>query len=171
VGAQAQGADATQGRWLVMMRTLSLVRYGDEILLLKRGAHKRVFPNRYNGLGGHIERGEDPATSARREIWEEAGLAVRDLRLGGVVHIDAKHESGILLFVYTATALSRTVKDSDEGTLEWVALAHLADKDIVEDIPLFIARLFTSPPPLQPFSARVFYDEADQMHLIFAHED
>src|SRR5262245_52850594 len=71
MGAVEQGANATQNRWLTIPRTLCFVLNGNDVLLMKRAPHKRVFPNRYNGVGGHIERDEDPLASARREIKEE----------------------------------------------------------------------------------------------------
>jgi len=62
MGAKDQGADATAGRWLVIPRTLCFVTHGDDVLLLKRAGHKRVYPGLYNGVGGHLERDEDPLT-------------------------------------------------------------------------------------------------------------
>lgn len=169
MSSAAQGADATAGRWLTIPRSLCLLRHGDDLLLLKRGAHKRVFPNRYNGLGGHIERDESPAQSAIREIREESGLEVRDLRLRGVVNIDAGAATGIILFVYTAWALGRDFQDSDEGQLEWVPLAEAGQKDLVEDLPLLLPRLF-GPEPDEGgvFSAHVRYDEQDRMIFTFS---
>src|SRR5215813_2874096 len=120
MGASEQGANATEGRWLTIPRTLCFVLNGDDILLMKRGSHKRVFPNRYNGVGGHIERDEDPLTSARREIKEETGLDVRDLRLRAVYNIDAGETTGIVLFVFTALSDTRAVKANNEGTLHWI---------------------------------------------------
>ena len=73
MGSEEQGADVIKGRWLTIPRTLCFVFNGDDLLLMRRAAHKRVFPNRYNGVGGHIERDEDPYTSAKREILEETG--------------------------------------------------------------------------------------------------
>ena len=67
MGAKQQGADATQDRWLVIPRTLSFVMNGDDMLLMKRAPHKRVFPNQYNGLGGHIERNEDTRRRSPRD--------------------------------------------------------------------------------------------------------
>ena len=75
------------------------------MLLLLGGAKKRLWAGRYNGLGGHVEPGEDIYTSARREVREEAGLEVHDLRLRCVVHADAGDPvAGILFFVFTAVA-------------------------------------------------------------------
>jgi 8-oxo-dGTP diphosphatase len=163
MSSAAQGADATAGRWLVIPRTLCLITQGGDILLMKRGPQKRVFPNRYNGLGGHIERGESPAEGARREIREESGLEVENLTLRGVVNIDAGAATGIMLFVYTAQALSRDFVNSEEGTLEWVPLESASQKDLVEDLPLILPRLLGA----SPFAAQVRYDEHDRMVFIF----
>jgi 8-oxo-dGTP diphosphatase len=84
MGAKEQGADAVEGRWLTIPRAVCFVTNGDDVLLLKRGAHKRVFPNRYDGVGGHIERDEDILTGVKREVLEETGLTVRDVRLRAV---------------------------------------------------------------------------------------
>lgn len=171
MGAHDQGADATQNHWIVIPRTLCLVTYGEDILLLKRGVHKRVFPGKYNGLGGHIERDEDPLSGAIREIEEESGLKVKNPRLRGVINIDAGKESGIMLFVYTAEALTRDTKPTDEGTLEWVPLKEVAGKDLVEDFPYLLPCLFGEQASLEPFSAHVSYDEQDRLIFRFADPD
>ncbi|PJF37889.1 MAG: hypothetical protein CUN55_19790, partial [Phototrophicales bacterium] len=62
MGANEQGANVTSGRWLTIPRTLCFIFNGDDVLLMKRSPHRRVFPNCYNGVGGHIERDEDPYT-------------------------------------------------------------------------------------------------------------
>lgn len=169
MGAKEQGADATTGRWITIPRTLCFIRHTDDILLLKRAAHKRVFPGQYNGVGGHIERDEDPLTGAIREMQEETGLDVTNVRFRGVIHVDAGVEtSGILVFVVTADARSRQFTDSDEGTLEWVPLSRVDDLPLVEDLPFLLPLLFDGPPDVPPFSAHASYDEHDNLRLIFA---
>ena len=170
MGANEQGADATQGRWITIPRTLCFVLNGDDVLLMKRGAHKRIFPNRYNGVGGHIERDEDPLTSARREILEETSLNVHDLRLRAVYNIDAGATSGILLFVFTAWAESRAVIANDEGTLHWLPRDAVLTLDLVEDIPHILPRILTMPDQAQPLFVHVSYDEADTLQMRFAEE-
>lgn len=166
MGAQDQGADATAGRWTVIPRTLCLVTNGDDLLLMKRAAHRRVFPGKYNGLGGHIERDEDALSSAIREIHEETGLYVQDARLRGVINIDAGAAGGIMLFVVTAHSPTRDVIDSDEGTLEWIPLAEVGKKDVVGDLPILLARLQGDHP--EPFAAHASYDEHDRLVFRFA---
>jgi len=171
MGAKQQGADATAGRWLVIPRTLCFVFNGDDVLLMKRGPHRRVFPNQYNGLGGHIERGEDPATGARREILEESGLEVTDLRLRGVYNVDAGEETGIVLYIYTAQSVTREPSvESDEGTLHWVKQSEVMSLDLVEDLPYILPRVLEATDTTPPFSAHLSYDSDDQLQIQFSND-
>lgn len=171
MGANEQGADLTDDRWLTMPRTLSFVMNGDDVLLMKRAAHRRIFPNQYNGLGGHIERDEDPHRGALREIAEESGLHVHSLRLRSIHNIDAGGASGILLFVYTATSDSREArKDCPEGQLEWIARERVFELDLVEDLPELLARIFAMESDQPPMSAHVGYDGDDNIALRFYEE-
>lgn len=167
MGAKDQGADATAGRWLTIPRTLCFVTHGDDVLLLKRGMHRRVYPGRYNGLGGHIERDEDPLTGAIREIQEETGLDVAHVRLRGLLHVDAGEATGILVFVFTAEALSRAFRDTDEGTLEWVPRDAVDALPLVEDLPTLLPLVFESA-DAPPFFAHTSYDEQDRQIIVFA---
>jgi 8-oxo-dGTP diphosphatase len=138
---------------------------------MKRAAHRRVFPNRYNGVGGHIERDEDPLSSARREIREETGLDVDDLRLQAVYNVDAGAASGILLFVFTCTSQNRAVVGDDrEGTLHWIARGALADLDLVDDLPELLPRILDRPVNSAPLFVHVSYDAEDQLVMRFANE-
>lgn len=164
MGAQGQGADAA-GRWVVIPRVLVFVFDGEDVLLMKRGPHRRVFPNQYNGLGGHVERGEHPAETAEREVLEESGITVRDVRLRGIHHIDAgARDTGIVMYVFTATANSRDITvTTDEGTLEWIPADQVAELDVVEDLPIVLPRLLAMPPDAQPYIAHVSYTQADKI--------
>jgi len=170
MGAKEQGANAIEGRWLTIPRSLCFVVNGDDVLLMKRAAHKRVFPNRYNGVGGHIERDEDPLTSARREILEETGLDVEDVRLRAVYNIDPGEATGILLFVFTATSRSRNVMQNDEGTLHWIPQNEVLNMDLVDDIPHILPRILEMRPTHPPLFVHVSYNKDDQIIMQFAEQ-
>lgn len=171
MGAAQQGADVTQNRWMTVPRTLCFVFHGDEILLMKRGPHKKIFPNQYNGLGGHIERDEDPLTSARREILEESGLNVDDLRLCAVHNIDAGHATGIILFVFAGQSRTREeLPPSSEGTLHWVKIDQLHTLDLVEDIAIIVHRILAMTVGAPPLFIHVSYNAADQLQMRVAGE-
>jgi 8-oxo-dGTP diphosphatase len=159
-------------RYQVVPRTLCFVTHGDRLLLLRGAPDKRIWPNLYNGLGGHVEPDEDVFSAARREIAEEAGTDVRGLRLCGVANIETAPDAGagILLFVFYAEALSPDVRCSDEGELEWVPLDQVDELDLVEDLPTLIPRVMAMGPGAPPFFARYSYDEGDRLHITFAGE-
>jgi len=172
MGANQQGANATQGRWLTIPRTLCFVVNEDAVLLMKRAAHKRVFPNQYNGLGGHIERDEDPLNSAKREIHEECGLALDDLQLRAIYNIDAGEETGIVLFVFVAFSDTReVVDDSGEGTLHWIPVDQILDYDLVEDLPLILPRVLPMKAGDAPLFVHVSYNPDDKIKMQFAGEN
>jgi 8-oxo-dGTP diphosphatase len=139
-----------------------------DVLLLKGAPTKRIWANRYNGVGGHVEASEDVYAAARREIWEETGLSVQDLALRGVVHIDTGQDTGIMLFVFTARSETRQTAASGEGTLEWVPEERLSAYDLVEDVPVLLTRIAGMPERAPPFFARYWYDEQDRLRISFA---
>ncbi len=159
-------------RYQVVPRTLCFIThdpYGDDVLLLHGAPDKRIWPNQYNGIGGHVEPGEDVYTAALREIREETGLSVRDLRLRGVINIpvDAEDNSGILLFVFTAITAARDIRPSDEGTPEWVNGDHAAELDLVEDLPTLLPRVLAMGPDDPPFFAHYHYDDQNRLNINF----
>ena len=125
-------------RYQVVPRSLILVFQHGKVLLQKGAPTKKIWAGRYNGLGGHVEKGEDVLSSAKRELFEEAGIQCEDLRLFGMVAIDVEQEQGILMFVFSGKQVTGTIVLSDEGTLEWVDLQKVKSLPVVEDIPLIL---------------------------------
>ena len=152
-------------RYLVVPRTLCFVLHEEEVLLIKRSPHRRLFPGKVNGLGGHVEQGEDVVLSAQRELVEEAGLEVTDLWLAGVVHVDGRLgqasplagniQPGVLIFVFTAQADSRVVRASEEGDLIWVALSDVEELDWVDGDPVLLLQALAARASGRPFSATI----------------
>ena len=169
MGRDDQGVAKSKLRYQVIPRTLCFITYGDEVLLLRGGPHKRLWAGRLNGVGGHIEAGEDVHAATLREIAEETGLTAHDLRLRGVVHADAGDLSvGILFFVFTAQAASREVGPSPDGVLEWWPVDRLPATEMVEDLPVLLPKVLAMPPGAEPFFALYQYDEHDRLAMSFA---
>ena len=172
MGATQQGADATTGRWLTIPRTLCFMLNGNDVLLMKRNPHRRIFPNQYNGLGGHIESSEDHYTAAVREIKEESGLDVSNVKLRAIHNINAGESTGIMLFVFTAHSSSRDlIADEREGTLHWIDVNSLDQYDLVEDLPLLLPRILVMSEDPQPYFGYVSYDEDDNIRIQYANEE
>ncbi len=164
-----QGIDVSlkRQRYTVIPRTLIFITRADRILLLRGSPTKRIWANKYNGIGGHIERDEDIYAAALREIREETGLAVDDLRLVGLINIDGGQPTGIMLFVFTAESRQGEPIASEEGTLEWITREQLAQIDLVEDLLTILPRALAVPPHAPPFFAHYHYDEQEQLNIEF----
>jgi 8-oxo-dGTP diphosphatase len=165
--AGEQGVAVSSERYKLIPRVLCFVFSGAEVLLLKGAANKKIWAGKYNGLGGHVERDETVQAAAEREILEEAGLTVTDLRLRGVVNIDTGEAAGIGLFVFTAQAVGRTTTASVEGELEWVPVVRVGGLACVADVPVLLGRLATMEASAPPFSAHYRYDAAGKQVIRF----
>ena len=60
----------------VQTSVTNFIYCGDEFLMLKRGAHKRIDPNKLNGVGGRVDPGEDMLQTVIRETKEETGIKI-----------------------------------------------------------------------------------------------
>ncbi len=163
-----QGFDSK--RWMVIPRTLVFLTNNGDLLLMKRGAHRRTFPNRYNGLGGHVERDEGIEAAALREVQEESGIKpeqVRHLRLRAISHVASDAAGGILVFIFTGEALTREVQNSPEGELSWIPLQRVYGLPLVDDLPPLLPRLFGEQASEALIYMHVSYTADDQMQIRF----
>ena len=153
-------------RYTIIPRTANFLRRDDFYLLLKGAPTKRLWANQYNGLGGHIERGEDILTAAKRELFEESGLTA-DLWLCGTLMVDPGESAGIALYIFTGEALEAGLKPSAEGIPEWIPFNRISEIPVVEDLPIILGRIHQMRRGDPPFAARSFYDEHHRLIVVF----
>ncbi len=159
----------TKDRYMLIPRTAIFARRGcgpaGEYLLIKGAPTKRLWAGKYNGIGGHVERGEDLLSSARRELLEETGLTA-DLWLCGTVVVDAG-ETGICLFVFCGENAKGEIKASGEGSVEWVRVDSIPHLPVVEDLPTLLDKIHSMKRGDPPFAARSYYDEYEKLNVVF----
>lgn len=154
-------------RYKVIPRTLIFVIQDERVLLIKGAPHKRLWAGLYNGIGGHVERGEDVLTAARRELLEETGLQVEKLWLCGTVIVDAGDAAGVGIFVLIGEIPQGEIHPSPEGDLEWVVFDQLDSLPVVEDLAVLLPKILASKRGGPPFSAWSFYDLDQRLTVQF----
>ena len=151
-------------RYMLIPRTVIFIRRGGEYLLIKGADSKKLWSGKYNGLGGHVEKGEDVISSAKRELLEEAGITA-DLWLCGTVIVDAG-ETGICLFVICGENPQGEITESKEGKAEWIKKESITELPTVEDLFILLNKIDSINQNDLPFSARSFYEEG-KLKIVF----
>jgi 8-oxo-dGTP diphosphatase len=128
--------------------TLCFVCHGDELLLLRHPAGSRRFPGQWNGVGGHVEPGEDVRSAARRELREEAGLDVAGLRLRAVIHETGLLGEAWVVFVFRGESATRALHPARGHELAWHRRDALGRLPLVHDVALLLPNVFAEGDPV-----------------------
>jgi len=152
-------------RYQVIPRTLIFVTKGNQVLLLKGAPTKKLWANKYNGVGGHIEMGEDVLTAAERELVEETGLQTNGLWLCGTLIVDTGEKTGIAIYILRGEYLAGEITGSQEGLAFWASSSGLAALPLVEDLNIILPKVLAMKPGERPFFARSYYDEAEKLRV------
>ena len=96
---------------MIELTNMCLIRYNEKILFLNRT--KTSWPG-ITFPGGHVEENESIYDSVKREVKEETGLDLINLKFVDLVEWNVKENREISL-LFAADATSDKIKSSDEG--------------------------------------------------------
>jgi 8-oxo-dGTP diphosphatase len=101
-----------------------------KVLLLNRS--NEPMKNMLTGVGGKTRFDEDISQSCIREVKEETGFDVIDLKLSGVLKTIAEdRKSSWILFVYSTYDFEGKQINCDEGELKWVNIDEIYNVNLI----------------------------------------
>ena len=131
------------------MRSTTLVHLErDGCYLMLHRVRKEADENRdkWVGIGGKFEPGESPEDCALREVLEETGLTMRSWAYRGIVTFVSDEWGTEYMHLFWSNDFSGTLKDCDEGELEWVDKRRIPTLPIWEGDKIFLRLLDTDEP-------------------------
>ena len=139
------------------MRNTTLVHLekdGKYLMLHRVKKERDENRDKWVGIGGKFEPGESPEDCAIREVFEETGLIMRSWAYRGIVTFVSDEWGTEYMHLFHSVDFSGTLKDCDEGVLEWVDKKALLHLPIWEGDKIFL-RLLDTPRPF--FSLKLRY--------------
>ena len=135
-------------------------RNGCYLMMHRVKKHKDVNKDKWIGVGGGFEPGEDALACVIREAWEETGLQLVAPLYRGIVDFDCPPwvPERMHLFVCPEEGFegdAEHLPECDEGTLEWVPKTQVAELPIWEGDEIFL-RLLAEDAPF--FHLELTYD-------------
>ena len=132
-----------------------------EVLLLHRVKKKNdLNHDKWIGIGGKFEEGESPEDCLLRETMEETGLTLKRWRYRGIVtFISDQWAETEYMHLFTADAFEGSLKECDEGNLEWVAKSRMRSFPTWEGDRIFLDLLDQE----APFFSLKFRYEGDRL--------
>lgn len=129
---------------------LGLVEYEGKFLMLRRVSPMPDWHHRWNVPGGKAAPGESPEDTVRREILEEAGIAIGPLTLLGI-HTHhwrlPEHTQQTFLTLYRTTALHDrvTLRQEENDAHRWVTLDEFYQMEDLLDGSIAMIRSLYAP--------------------------
>lgn len=111
--------------------------------------------DKWVGIGGKFEDGESPEECNSREVLEETGLTLNLARYCGIVTFVSDKWETEYMHIFHSDDFSGTVKECDEGVLEWIKKENLYTLPIWEGDKIFL-RLIEENAPF--FSLKLVYE-------------
>ena len=127
--------------------TLCYIQSGENYLLLHRTKKKNdQSHDKWLGIGGKFEDKESPEDCILREVLEETGLTLTSYQYRGIVTFVSDVWETEFMHLFTADGFTGTIRDCDEGELEWISKDRYLSLPMWEGDKIFLRLLHTDCP-------------------------
>lgn len=118
-----------------------LERDGCYLMLHRVKKERDINRDKWIGVGGKFEDKESPEECALREVYEETGLTMTGYTYRGIVTFVSDQYPTEYMHLFHSASFSGTLRDCDEGTLEWVPKSKVLSLPTWEGDKLFLRLL------------------------------
>jgi len=140
------------------------IKKGTKYLLLHRDSNKRIMPNVWMAPGGHREFNEGLFECARREVMEETGLLIKNIRIKAVGNAYVKDIDQELYFhMLVAEYAGGVLKTSDtDGKFEWLTKKQIIKlDDLLPELKHLISHILSNKKNIVSYKA--YYEKGNDM--------
>ena len=137
--------------------TLVYLERDNQYLMLHRIKKENdINHDKWIGVGGKFEQNESPEECAVREVYEETGFTVHDLKYRGIVTFVSDTWPCEYMHLFTSENFSGNMRDCDEGVLKWVDKSEVVNLPLWEGDKIFLKLLSENAPF---FSLKLVYEK------------
>ena len=110
----------------IELANMCLICDGNKVLIQEKvGTKGLVFP------GGHVEEGESLLESVVREMKEETGLTIENLKICGFKDWIQEDGTRYVVLLYKTHKFTGELKSSDEGRVFWIDRADIDSANLI----------------------------------------
>lgn len=118
------------------MSNMCMIEDNDKVLVQFRT--KKDWPG-ITFPGGKVEEKESVYDSCIREVKEETGLVVSNLKFCGMVHYEVpQYDERWIIYLYKTNHFTGTIQSSSEGNIFWMNKEELSNNELSKDLDAYI---------------------------------
>ncbi len=119
--------------------TLCYIEKNGRYLMLHRVKKENdLNRDKWIGIGGKFEEGESPEECNLREVEEETSLKLHSAKYCGIVTFVSDKWGTEYMHLFHSDDFSGTVKECDEGNLEWIKISDIYSLPLWQGDKIFL---------------------------------
>jgi len=140
------------------------IKKEDKYLMLHRHKDKKIMPGILMAPGGHREFNEGLFEAARREVMEETGLTIKNLRVRAIGNaylkdLDKEFYFHMIVSDYSNGVLRQNV---DDGEFVWMTKEEILNKsNLLEELKRILPRILSDETEILSYKA--IYESGNRM--------
>lgn len=140
------------------------IKKGNKYLMLHRAKDKRIMPDIWMAPGGHREFNEGLFECAKREVYEETGLKIKNLKVkvAGNAYLKDLDQEFYFHFVFADYAGGKLKPKVDDGEFVWLTVEQITKLDnLLAEIHEILPLLFDG--TNRVISYKAVYEKGNKM--------